>query len=477
MNVRKRKFFAALLPVVAMLVISPAFLVRQLWFDEALTVLNFACLDSPLAIYRNYVIPNNQLLFTILIHGWIRLVPDGFPLDLWLRMPSLICAVALLVYIARRFGGMCGSLPLAIALTALATGTPFLVYATAVRGYMLSALLVMAALGSALDCAASDSRWPLFRYALFSLGAVATIPSNLAGLAAAVLFALPSFGNAFWKKWRFYYLATIPVLMLLAVYMPIYSRFRAVMRLGEGWRDGTASLWCILAAVIYTFAMLLVPASGALMAFIRKRYKFIRTSRAVIWLLPLPAALLLPAAPFPRVYFPLFPVFALLIAGGIRDLSARNIRLRCRWSAAAWFGSLVLLAVAWGWYSTSSAELRLAMSRRFGGRLGDDFFYGYYLRPDHAPLEVGEVLRTFGIGDVYFSFLSDPWAVMFYHRLSGGEARYLFDGPRGVVSTLPTGALAVLRRDESPDEVARRFGRRLVLITETPGCAVFSVEE
>ena len=49
--------------------VAVPYLLRQLWFDEALTVMNFALMASPRAIYANYAIPNNHILFSIVLHN------------------------------------------------------------------------------------------------------------------------------------------------------------------------------------------------------------------------------------------------------------------------------------------------------------------------------------------------------------------------------------------------------------------------
>ena len=50
--------------------VTAALLNRDLWFDEALTLLHFALLPSVPAIWQAYVIPNNQLLHSVLLHFW-----------------------------------------------------------------------------------------------------------------------------------------------------------------------------------------------------------------------------------------------------------------------------------------------------------------------------------------------------------------------------------------------------------------------
>lgn len=478
MNAAKRRIYLWL-PVVALLAAVSPYLLRQLWFDEALTVLNFACLDSAAEIYTNYVIPNNQLFFTMVIHGWLKLHLPFVPLDLWLRLPSLLCALALLIYLGRRFRRCCGTLPLAVVLTSLAISPPFLVYATAVRGYMLGALLVALALGSALDFCAAYRLRDVVIYEICVFLAVLTIPSNLAALAGAVLFVLPVLGRSFWRDWRFYLIAPAPAAAFCVAYLPIWDNFLQVARLGEGWQERGASVLCVYVAAFSAFGVLPLALFRRGWRTVKKR-QWHRLLRLLIWLLPIPAAWMFKAAPFPRVYFPLFPVLALPVAMGLRDLSLINwkkLRLSrgLKHEIALSVAMLTVFALWWGlWRSVS---VKSALSERFGGDLGDDFFRGYYLRIWHRPANVAETLEKMGSRQVYFSFLSDPWAIMFYHLARGGSAEYLFDGPRGQVPGLPVGAAVVIRRDEDPYAVARRFGRRLRQVSETMNCLIFVVEQ
>ena len=475
----KRTVIAYGFPILAFAATGVRYLIRQLWFDEALTILNFACLDSPAAIYRNYAIPNNHLLFTALIHYWMKIPQSAFPLDVWLRIPSALLALGFLAFMAWRFRALCGAVPLGITLTALALSPAFQNYATAVRGYMLGTFLTALALGAAMDCVNAVSWRPWFWYALASLGAVAAVPSNLAGLAGAVLFTVPMFGRRFWKKRRFYLLALVPPAMLAAVYLPIFPQFKAAAALGEGWQDRWASLRCLYASVAVAFAMLILPAvAGSLGWFLRFRRRWLSLARGAIWLLPIPAAFIFKAAPFPRVYFPLFPLFALLIARAVRELMPLDTRWRRkRYEIRLWSSAMLLLVIMWGVFPLRSPDFLLRMSQRFGGDLGDDFMYGYYLRPEHTPLSVADRLLDMKARNVYLSFLSDPWSVMFYHLLRGGRAEYLFDGPRGAVKELPAASVAVLRADEDPAEIERRFGVKLRRTAELPACSVFVVEK
>lgn len=474
MSVKTQCRFWSWLPVALLLLTVGPYLSRQLWFDEALTVLNFAALDSPAAIYRAYVIPNNHIFYTVVLHYFLKILPPGFPPDLWLRLPSLVFAVALLVYTWRRFRRICGAVPLWITFALLAISPPFLVFATAVRGYMLGALFAALALGSALDFAASSKVRAFAGYFLASLGAVLTVPSDLAALAGAALFALPLCGAKFWKTRRFYVLLLTPAAALALGYLPILGNFVRVARLGEGWHDRWSSLAAVGLALASAYGALLLLLPAAWVRSFRRRRR--ELWRAALWLLPLPAAFVFAVAPFPRVYFPLFPILALTVARALRSFAgtvwyrsatSRSVHLKVG------LGLAVLLLSVSVWHLPPVLR---AVSPHVGGDLGDDFFSGYHLRSEHQPVEVAAELEKLRASSVYLSFLSDPWANMFYHLARGGKAEYLFDGPRGQVVELPVGAAAVLRRDEAPELLERRFGRKFRQVSETPGCRIFTVE-
>jgi hypothetical protein len=186
--------------------------------------------------------------------------------------------------------------------------------------------------------------------------------------------------------------------------------------------------------------------------------------RWAIWLLPIPAAWIFKAAPFPRVYFPLFPVLAVTAAMGVRDISLWNWKKRIPSRAvqqmvliAAMLTSFLLWCALW-----RSPQVLSALSRRFGGDFGDDFFRAYYLRSGHRPELVAEALEKLKVQTVYMSFRSDPWAIRLYHLARGNRAEYLFDGPRGAVPELPAGAAVILRPDEKAEEIEKRFRKRLL---------------
>ncbi len=478
---RVQKLIFPALFIGALFLFSSAYLNRDLWFDEALTYLNFALLDSPAQIYRSYIIPNNQILYTATLHYWIKLFPGYIDSVVWLRLFSFLIALLTLIQLHHcfrvRMGGRVILLPVLIA---LAVSVPFLIYASALRGYMLSAFLVVIALDAALNFAGRADARRGIAYAFWSFAVIAVIPSNLLALGGVALYAMPLCGRRFYTKRAFWGLVTIPLVAFALFYLPIFSKLLKSMALGEGWRNAPLALLAVYAAFFASFAMLLLPACGVFRKRDWYRRNWLRLCRAAIWLLPIPAVLLLPVAPFPRVFFPLWPLWVLLLAGGLRDLTAYHCRLRRRrrWNFRVWIGALAIVALGWG-FVMQQQTVRRMFSDRFGGAVQDDYFYGYYLRDTHKPrITIAEISRRVGTRPqvFYMSFAADPWALMYY--LNTSKIRTLgieFDGPRGPVPFLEPGTLAILRADESAEDVEKRFRRRLTLVYSNENHGVYRV--
>lgn len=422
--------FAFLSAGMAAFCLALEYFFRPLWFDEALTLLNFAALPDPAAIWRAYVIPNNQIFHTIILHFlWIDL---GLPTIL-LRLFPLVCGVLTLFLLHRGFRRECGASALTVTLCAWLVSPPFLLYATALRGYMLAALLVTAAwlCGRKFAVSGKCSAWlGWFGFALLALG---TMPSALAGLAGAGLMILPLFGKYFWKKRRFYLLAAAVPAAFALFYGPIWPSLLGAFALKEGWRSSGAAMLALGIALAATFNVLFVAAIPT------GKIRFRTFCYAAVWLLPL-GGFLLPVAPFPRVWFVLFPIWAILLAKGMRR---RNMR--------KWWSVPVLIAAV-----CSLAPVRETLSPCCALAGQDDFFAPYFLRREFVPYRTAEKLQKMRPTMIYASFSADPWSLL----ATGTEVK--FDSPRGRVRRLVPGAAVILRKDEDPDETAARFGGRMI---------------
>ncbi|MBQ9501346.1 MAG: glycosyltransferase family 39 protein [Lentisphaeria bacterium] len=453
------------------------YLAREFWFDEALTLMNFAWLPDPLAVYRSYVIPNNHILYTIFLHLWTRLPDPGLRQDFFMRLPSLLFAVALLWLLYARFRRISGRLPLFLALAALAVSPPFLIYASAVRGYMAGCFFVSLAVCCACSFAGSGCWKNFWGYFAACICAVGTVPSNLLALCGCVLFALPFAGRGFppWK--RLLPLAAAPFAGLVLFYLPILHSFMAVCRIGEGWSDGTGALKAYAAA-----AAVSVGIPGVLFifsCFLRgAKYPWRTIMYAAIFLLPLPAVFILAPAPFPRVFVPLFPLLALAAARGVRDCAA-FCRLK-RGGRRRIFYAFLFFCVIAGGILPREKSCRDFLSNVCGNASGDDFFYGYYMRGEHRPSLTAAHLKTMyaqgTLPPVYLSFASDPWPTMYYLLERGLQTRFLFDGPRGRIKELASGMLVVIGSGEDPAAVEKRFSVRLVPLFANVRHRVYAVE-
>ena len=99
----RRRLTAWMLLALAAAVTVPL-LGRDLWFDEALTLLDFALLPSIPAIWQAYVIPNNQLLHTALLHFWVPVAGALFPFNAGLRLLPLATTLVLVLVLWWLFG-------------------------------------------------------------------------------------------------------------------------------------------------------------------------------------------------------------------------------------------------------------------------------------------------------------------------------------------------------------------------------------
>ena len=64
-----KKYLNASVFIIAIACIRPV-LQRELWFDEALTLLNFVLPLDLGKIYFSYTIPNNQIVYSMMLKLW-----------------------------------------------------------------------------------------------------------------------------------------------------------------------------------------------------------------------------------------------------------------------------------------------------------------------------------------------------------------------------------------------------------------------
>ena len=140
---KKRSFelknLAVLLPLAVAAVMCGIVIKRELWFDEALTLMNFVLPLDLSAIYFNYTIPNNQIVYSMLLKIWDNLNWGFMDLTVFWRLLSVIFSMAFILIIMQLRSKTDESrYPALLVLSVMSVSSVFINYATALRGYAAS---------------------------------------------------------------------------------------------------------------------------------------------------------------------------------------------------------------------------------------------------------------------------------------------------------------------------------------------------
>lgn len=434
------------------------FLSRPLWFDEALTVLNFALLDTPEKIYHSYIIPNNQILHSIFLHWWIKIFSFDF-----LRIFPFLCGIFCLFFLWQ-LRKKSGSTATFVTLAVLSFSYPFAVYGTALRGYMLAAAAVAGGAWMVTRYLDSGKNSFLAGWFIFSLLGVGTMPGTLAGLAGAMLYAMGYCRWTIFKQWRLYLAGIMPLAAFVIFYLPIKENLLRCAALGEGWKDGSAMLLALAMGIAFTNLPFIITAVlGKLKPFVFSPKIF----HLLIWILPVPAAYIFKVAPFPRVFFPLFPIFTLVLADGIKDFLALMWHKRGKKYAETIL--LILMAASMLWAGLCRFETfreKLASLHPCPGGQ-EDFIDCHFTRHTFSPRFTAQKFKEYfpNAPAVYATFDSDPWALMYAFMENGITAKVLFDGPGGKFPGIPRVAIKHVNEDNAVLE--NRFSCRFTEVFTT----------
>lgn len=459
---RRYSFLIGWIPVAAAVASAALVLRRELWFDEAITVTLYMLPLRLHEIYLSYVIPNNQIAYTVLLKLWNGLLPASYPANVafW-RILSILVAVAAMAILFRLRGKMHDRAPwgAVTVLTVFAVSPVFRNYSTALRGYALSWFWIALALDGAWRIFHGHTRTGWCMYAAGMLGAVGTVPTNLLACCGVVVYAFPWCRRDWLRDWRIWLLAAGPFLALAVFYLPIRESFLKTFSLNEGFSSRLGALAVVYGAVAVTFGIL--PLAAEIPRLARRDWR--KRIRCVIWLLPVPAVLLLRSVPFPRVFCTLFPLYVMLMADGIAAMG-RMSRLRTAVSAGCLLVSLAVFRLC-----APAAASAAGLSE-----YDDDYFRPWYMAEDYSVRELlPELEKHPDISSVFLSFSSDPCPLMFYAALRDIKKEFLPDQPVGRVENLPASALFVLRKDESPENYETRFDGRLSPLFAGHDCTVY----
>jgi hypothetical protein len=437
-NSRKHHLLIAAALICLVLFVTQNGLFRQLWFDEAVTVTNFMFLPSIADIYHAYIIPNNHIVYTILLKLWFKLYSPEIAFDLFLRLLSLLLAVITVILIYTRWRKRFGTGAAVLSAVCLIVCPAFAVYAVAIRGYMLAFLLIVISIELAKNWTA-ERRWMcLSGYFLVCWLAVGVMPTSIIALGAVALLCVPL---PFSRRGLLYWLplALIPPAAALLFYLPILQRLLAASALKEGWNNPYAAMFTLYSAAFIAVLPLLLPVVWLLPRLLRRNYGYAQIFLVVVIIaLPIPFFLSRIPAPFPRVFIPLLPVWLFLLCRGVMHTTALLRLKRNRFTAKPWRIAVISLLLGWGIVQTSSAEWLSA--KIVEGQALDDYFSPYYVRASYNPADTIKKLQQLSNstapGNTYLSFMADPYPLCLYGNLAGiAEKTWYFDNPRGKVAS------------------------------------------
>ena len=454
---------------------ASSLLFRMLWFDEVLTVNLLMKLPFP-RIYFAYEIPNNHIVFTLLEKVWYGTVSAiaGFPYYCF-RLVPMFCGAAAIVLLTRKLIRCCGLPAGTLAAGCFAVSCVYALFATAVRGYMTGFLLTVLAVLCAENVVRLGRRRDFLLYFLLTLLSVGTAPTNLAALAAVVLYFLPSgIRRGGHRMRRVIFLAAAPCLALLFFYLPIADKFIGCIRLGEGWHSASSAIYVCYTGMLFPLIGLL-PFCAAGAFFIWRKIPRLRLNcicGLLILLLPMAAYGILKVPPFPRVFFPLSAVWLFLAAHAMTGFLHL---FRKRKNAAA--AVLLIAAAACSFFLQSRMEAAGSFLYDRDGR-GDDYIAPYYARASFVPNKLLEYLkekyRKEGEFRVFATFDSDAPSLVF--------AGMIADFPEGVLLADALNRPKTLRLQDYPGEkyiicageadleqTLRRFGLRSAVLEKKYG--------
>ena len=461
---------ASCLLCVMMFFLSAFALFRDMWFDEALTITTYTTLPNVIRIYFNYLIPNNHIVYTIFLKYWVEVwKPIMGYATISYRLPSFIFGFATLITILTCWQKRLGNWPAFLTALCFSCSLPFAIYASAVRGYMLCFLLVLLAFDAALRLYKTGKLKYAVYYCIMTLLAVGTIPSSLISFVGIVLYLMGKTEPKKYFKLRNIIIAIIPPLALIIFYLPIVGMFINSMSLKEGWYNPWRSLLTIYVGFLVAMLPLILFNLCAVKRLFAKKNLQQTLFNILIFLLPLIFIFRSPA-PFPRLFFPLWPVWIVIVAIGSKHaftLSTKFNKLRLPPMTL----TIILTCFIIG-YGIAINNVRNRLSAVIVVDNGlDDYFSPYYMRKSFAPSRIIKAIKKDTNNQpppIYLSFSSSPYSFIFHGVTHGLEKNiWGFDNPDYKIHELMPNSFAILTTSDNPQEFIKRFNvRKMTLIRD-----------
>jgi hypothetical protein len=284
-------------------------------------------------------------------------------------------------------------------------------------------------------------------------------------------------------------LVAAPPLAFAVFYLPIAGQLRQVMGLPEGWPECAGAALHFYAAFGLMALPLLLGVVFGLPAWWPRRTPWALLGGIGVFLLPVAAMLARNPVPFPRAFYPFWPVWLYLLALGFQ---AGQAALRQRWGRSrarglAW--ACLLLLAGWGWGMHAGAEWLSVRLTPAG--VQDDYFNPYFMRDDFRPREAVEkalALSGYAPGTVFLDAGADSPPLLYYSRIRRGGPvpgdHWLLDRPGKpplAFAAPPPFLFLVVRNQARAQALAGRFGlatchlvadcgfHRIYLAEGTPG--------
>ncbi|MBO4513567.1 MAG: hypothetical protein J5746_12455 [Victivallales bacterium] len=230
-------------------------LLAEYWYDEVLTLSNFAIGTSPddtlwKSVFRSYPIANNHILSTAVYWVWVRILNYNLGFEHFTRLPSLLFGTGLIALCVCHWRKWLGSHVANLGGLLLAASPVFGAFAYQIRGYSMSMFLTGLAISGLLEYNSGKYALGQFLMSISCLLLPLVIPSNvlLAPVLAAVLL---------WscRSWKSKLISCIPPMLAFFVgisyYFTIWTQFVNASKEPGGW----SSPWLVAGNLLLAFLL------------------------------------------------------------------------------------------------------------------------------------------------------------------------------------------------------------------------------
>ena len=218
------------------------------WFDEWLTVLQYASYDRLYQVLTTYDQANNHILFSVVQRAWFQVF--GYGSEGLARLPSVFMAVLTLMLCYHQGRRLFGRASAGMLLLLLMAFSPvYIGFFSQLRGYSMTILLSTLATFGALHLVRGQPRTGAFMFCLGALPLPGVLPSN--ALVTVSLFVFLNLALTRTRQWRRRWPYLLVCALALAgggaIYLPIHDQFIQVLQQTRGWPAGwrVAAHWLL----------------------------------------------------------------------------------------------------------------------------------------------------------------------------------------------------------------------------------------